>query len=277
MTGSMAGIDATGDRLNGRTPPLFAFPLPRPWWLRLLVLLLVVAILSGAGYLGATRYPEARPARGSAAEAEIARVFGVPRDRIDDRIVGDFLVERFYILDAETGSRYVGDLMKGQIQSVQTNIIENGLTQYTLVLNLQNLYRDRSLFAAFVQEVARPREPGVGEYLGMRTPNGLSDAFLINYTGLLPAHRLPFSSAEGENLQQFLLSRRLSTAAPELISVEGYNYLLSNTEAFPYFRAEFGLNQSIFVSELLIVDATAPEQLRTYYKLTEKYPRTAGR
>lgn len=267
---------ADDSRIPPTVPRLLSVPFPRRWWLRGIIALVVVALLAGVGYVAATEYPDASPPRGTELEANIAGVFGVPRDNIDGRIVGDLLVERFYVLDAETGSRYVCDLMKGRISSVQTTTIEGGLQQYTLVLNLQNLNRDNALFAAFVQDVARPREPGVGEYLGLRTPNGLTDAFLINYTGLLPARRLPFSSEQYENLQEFLLSRRFAqvTLSPELIGVEGYNYLLSNTDLFPYFRSEFGIGKAIFVSELLIVDTTAPEQQRTYYRLTEKYPRT---
>lgn len=259
-------------------PKPFSVPLPPRWWQRGVLAATLIAVLSGVGYLAYNHYPNAEPPAGNELEANIAGVFGVPRATIDDRIVGDLLVERFYILDAESGSRYVGDLMKGRIQSVQT-INDAGLIKYTLVLSLQNLNRDRALFAAFVEEVARPREPGVGEYLGLRVPNGLNDAFALNYTGLLPERRLPFSSEDGETLQEFLLTRRYAevTASAELISVEGYSYLLSNTDLFPYFRSEFGIGKAIFVSELLIVDTTATEQQRIYYKLTEKYPRIAGR
>jgi hypothetical protein len=256
------------------TPSPFSVPFPERWWQRLLLALAVIAILSAAGYAAATEYPDGAPPRGTELEAGIARVFGVPRDGIDDRIVGDFLVERFYVLDADSGSRYVGDLLKGKIDSLQTTTVD-GRLQYTLVLNLQNLNRDRGLFAAFIEEVARPREPGVGQYLGVRIPNGLADAFLVNYSGFLPERRLPFRSDKEENLQEFLLSQRFAevTLSPQLIGVEGYNYLLSNTDVFPYFRGEFGLGRAIFVSELLVVDATATEQQRAYFKLTEKYPR----
>jgi hypothetical protein len=257
-------------------PRLLAVPFPRRWWQRGLIFLTIAALFAAIGYVAATEYPDGAPPSGTELESRIAHVFGVPRDGIDNRIIGDLLVERFYVLDAETGSRYVCDLMKGRISSVQTATIEGGALQYTLVLNLQNLNRDNALYAAFVEDVARPREPGVGEYLGLRTPNGLTDAFLINYTGILPERRLPFSSEDGENLQEFLLSRRYAqvTQSPELIGVEGYNYLLSNTDLFPFFRTEFGIGKAIFVSELLVVDTTAPAQQRTYYKLTEKYPLT---
>jgi hypothetical protein len=264
------------DSLNRpAVPRAFAVPFPRRWSQRTLIAVMLTVLFSAVGYVAATEYPDGAPPQGSELEANIAHVFGVPRDNIDGRIIGDLLVERFYVLDAETGSRYVCDLMKGRISSVQTQLIEGGLLQYTLVLNLQNLSRDNALYAAFVEEVARPREPGVGEYLGLRTPNGLNDAFLINYTGLIPERRLPFSSEDGENFREFLGSRRYAqvTQSPQLIGVEGYNYLLSNTDLFPFFRTEFGIGKAIFVSELLVVDTTAPEQQRTYYRLTEKYPR----
>jgi hypothetical protein len=276
---AMATANPADDVTTGlSTPRPFSLPLPKPWWARGLLAIAFVGVLAAAGYAGATSYPKAIPPRGTELEAGIARVFGVPRDGIDDRVVGDFLIERFYVLDADTGNRYVGDLMKGRIDSVQTQNV-NGQLQYTLVLNLQNLNRDRPLYSAFIEDVARPREPGVGEYLGLRTPNGLTDAFLLNYSGFLPERHMPFSSDQYENLQEFLLSRRFAqvTAAPQLIGVEGYNYLLSSTDVFPYFRSEFGLGRAIFVSELLIVDTTAPEQQQVYNKLSEKFPRTLGR
>lgn len=279
----MSTVEPPPDELQEAAPPepaapprAFSVPMPRRWWQRGLILVTLGALFAAVGYVGATEYPDGEPPRGNELEANVARVFGVPQGKIDDRIVGDFLVERFYIIDAESGSRYVGDLLKGRISSIQSTPIEGGALQYTLVLNLQNLLRDSALLAAFVQEVARPREPGVGEYLGLRAPNGLNDAFMLNYTGFIPNQRLPFSSEDGENLQDFLVSRRFAqvTLSPELIGVEGYNFLLSNTDLFPYFRVAFGINKAIFVSELLIVDTTAPEQQRAYYRLTEKYPRT---
>jgi hypothetical protein len=273
---AMSTASPLDDSREPAVPRAFSVPFPRPWWQRGLVAAFLVVLFSAVGYVAATEHPDASPPQGSEVEAKIAHVFGVPRDGVDDRIVGDLLVERFYVLDAETGSRYVCDLMKGRISSVQTSTIEGGLQQYTLVLNLQNLNRDNALYAAFVEDVARPREPGVGEYLGLRTPNGLTDAFLINYSGILPEKRLPFSSEDGENLREFLGAQRYAqvTQSPQLIGVEGYNYLLSNTDLFPFFRTEFGIGKAIFVSELMVVDTTAPEQQRTYFKLTEKYPRT---
>jgi hypothetical protein len=258
-----------------RVPRLAGIPLPAAWWARAIIGVVVAAVLVAFGVLAAMTYPDGAPPQGSELDANIARVFSVPRDTSDDRIVGDLLVERFYVLDADTGSRYVCDLLKGRITSVQTNVI-NGAQQYTLVLDLKNMNRENAPYAAYVQEVARPREPGVGEYLGLRTPNGLADAFLINYTGFVPEKRMPFSSDQYENLQEFLTSRRFAevTQSPELIGVDGYNYLLSNTDLFPYFRSEFGIGKAIFVSELLIVDTTSPEQQKTYDKVTEKYPRT---
>jgi len=253
----------------------FSVAPPRHWWQRGLLLAVLAALIAGAAIAAARFYPDGAPPRGSELEAKIAGVFGVPADSIDGRVVGDLLIERFYAIDADTGNRYVGDFLKGRIQSVQTTN-DNGLLKHTLVLSLQNLTRDRAIFSTFIEEVARPRERSLGEYLGVRVPQGTTDAFSLNYSGLLPEQRTAFSSSENESLQEFLASRRFAevTASPELIGVDGYNYLLSNTEVFPYFSSIFGIRRAIFVSELLIVDATAQEQQRTYYKLTEKFPRT---
>ncbi len=235
-------------------------------------------LLGFAGYFAAVEHPDTSPPRGSELERQIADVFGLPEGKSDDSVVGDFLVERFYALDVETGEHYVADVLKGRIEGVQPTLRPEGSTSYTLLLDLRNLQRDRALYAAYVSEVARPQAEGLGDYLGLRAPPGVEDAFPLNYDGNLPMARLPFLGPDGEDVYSFLLQQKYAdvTATPRLISQEGFNYLLSNSDRYPFFRS-FGVNKALFVSELIVVDATSRAQERTFYRLLEQYPRSQAR
>jgi hypothetical protein len=59
------------------------------------------------------------------------------------------------------------------------------------------------------------------------------------------------------------------------MGVDGTNYLLSNTERFPYFRELFGTGQAVFLSELIIVDATSINRDMAYRELVNNSA-TAG-
>src|SRR3954470_25016591 len=81
----------------------------------LLVGILAVG-LAVVAYLAATNHPGSPSRQGTDLENQIANVFGVPRGKGDGSIVGDYLVERFYVVDGESGDHYVADLLKGRIQ-----------------------------------------------------------------------------------------------------------------------------------------------------------------
>ena len=72
-------------------PRLLAVPFPRRWWQRGLIFLTIAALFAAIGYVAATEYPDGAPPSGTELESSIAHVFGVPRDGIDNRIIGDLL------------------------------------------------------------------------------------------------------------------------------------------------------------------------------------------
>jgi hypothetical protein len=244
-----------------------------PRWVKAALALLVVAAFFAVGYLASRYYPHERTPTGSELERRIASAFSIPRATADDRLVGDLLVERFYAVDIETGERYVADMLKGRIQDLQPLPRDDGSTAYSLVLDLRNLQRDRALYAAFVDAVARPSQLSA-EYLGLRAFAGDNDAFAFNYDGNLPEARRPFQGPNGEDAYRFLLSQSAArvTASPSLIRIEGYSYLLSSTDLFSYFRAQFGV-RALLLSELLIVDATGRPQASLLLRLQQELPR----
>ena len=89
---------------------------------------------------------------------------------------------------------------------------------------------------------------------------------------LIPVHTVTNVGEEGVKLET---ARDKVTASPELIGVEGYNYLLSSTDVFPYFRSEFGVGRAIFVSELLIVDTTSAPTPASACRRRDRRPRRA--
>ena len=245
-----------------------------PLWRRLLLFLGFGLILAAVGYAGTRYYPDTSPPRGTQAERRIAEIFGAPGSG-DGVVTGDLLVERFYAIDADTGEHYVGDLLKGRVQGVQESTNENGQVQYALLLNLGNLQRDSALLRAFVEQVAAPTGDDAGFYLGLRVPMGLNDAFPLNYDGLLPPAKPAFHVQQSDSLYGYLVEQRYAdvTLGARLVGVEGYNYLLSNTELFSYFRDLFRLNKATFMSELILVDMTGRSNAATYLRLLEQYPR----
>jgi hypothetical protein len=234
---------------------------------RLLLGLLAAAGTAAVVYLAMRFYPDRAPPPPSEVEQRAAALFGLPLVA-DGTIEGDFLVERFYAIDVESGERYVGDMLKGRIQSIQS-LGPEGDGPYLALLDLRNLQRDRAFYAAFVDAVARPQ----GNYLGLRAFGGADDAFRLNYDGFIPEHRLAFTGPSGENVYDFLLAQKYDeiARAPRLIRNEGHNYVLNTTEMFPYFRTEFRTGRAILLSELIIVDATSRSQRATFLRLQEQF------
>lgn len=209
----------------------------------------------------------------SGAERQMAAVFGLPEGSGDENITGDLLVERFYIIDADTGDRYVGDFLKGRVMGIVTTA-QGGFPDYSLLLDLKDLNRDREFLAAYVGRVAPAREAD-GLYLGLRIPQGITDAFLLNFTGYLPERKPPSGVLAGESLASFLSLQSFDKVSqePRLVTEAGVNYLLSNSAVFPHITGLFGVRQAIFVSQHLIVDTGAPAQSRVYFRLRADYPR----
>ena len=270
------GPPAPGESFGSGPPRLLAVHWDR-WrlWQRLLLAIVLAAALSGVGYAAFYNYPDTSLPRGTVAEERIAAVFGIPDDT-DGVITGDLLVERFYVLDSTTGDQYVADILKGRVQGVQESTNENGQVMYSLLLDLNNLQRDSALLGAFIEEVAAPEADG-GYYLGLRVLPGLKDAFMLNYDGLLPNESAEFRGPRGEDIYTYLVGQRFSDVSlgARLVNSEGTNYLLSNTDLFPYFKFIFRLDKAVIISRLIVVDLTSHEQTVTYFRLLNQYPRTA--
>jgi hypothetical protein len=265
-----------GDRdPHVESPRVFAWPALKLSALATLHLLLVaVAVISIVVYLALEFYPDQTPPPPNEVERQAAALFGLPIQGSDSKIVGDLLVERFYALDAETGERYVADLLKGRIQGLQNLGTEN-FGPYIALLDLRNLQRDSALYAAFVGAVARPE----GNYLGLRAFSGASDAFRLNFEGYLPERRLPFRGPEGEGPYEYLLAQKYDEVklSPRMVRNEGHNYILNSTEQYPYFRSEFRTGRALLLSELIIVDATATNQRAKFIQLQTQYRPPAPR
>lgn len=250
--------------------------LRRSRFLRVVLVLAVLAGGAGIAYFGAINYPGSRPPSSTELEKKVATVFGDPTiKQPDEHVLGDFLVERFYILNALSGERYIADYLKGTIRGIQNVSADPLNPSYVYLLDMGGLKKDESLLNAYVQAISRPEELGEGTYIGLIAATGNTNAFPMNYTGRLPLRRAEFRGPDDEDLQSFLLSLKYETIsdAPQLIDVDGYSYLLSNSDAFPLFKNEMGLNRALFVSELLIVDATSRADREQYFRLFNSLPR----
>jgi hypothetical protein len=259
-------------------PPLLGWPvagLSRR--LKVLVGVLVLAAIAASAVAGALFYP-----RTSNSPSEIeARIIAFDRDPTvaswDDTLVGDFLVERFYILDTASGEHYIADFLKGRITDMQIVEREDLPTQEILLLDTKNMRRDKAFYSAYVSSVSHPQAMADGLYLGLVAPMGNSDAFPINYNGEIPNSREPFRVGEKEGFYEYMLAQNYKDiTAPRAIDIFGYNYVLNTSDVFPLFKNEYHLDRAIFVSELLIVDATSRANRSTYYQLLEKYPRPSA-
>jgi hypothetical protein len=271
-----------GEAAAGRRTPALFEP---PGFLRAhgrVRFLLVVAFLIAAGvaaYVGANAHPDSAPRNDSALERKVVSVFGDPTVKdADDKLTGDFLVERFYILDELTGERYIADFLKGTIEGVQNVAADNVDPSYVFLLGLTNLKRQERLINAYVNMISQPEDLAAGSYLGLTAATGTTDAFAMNYTGALPNQRTAFRGPEGEDLQTYLLNQKYETVtdSPHLVTVDGYNFLLSDSDAFLLFKNQYGLGRAVFVSELLIIDATSKADRTHYFRLLNNYPPRAG-
>jgi hypothetical protein len=251
-----------GARYREGPPPLLGgYPFHRlPLWGRALLLAATVAAVAGAVLWASGHLPDTSPPAGARLEARVVKLFGRPGPQASDSIAtGDFLVERFYILDVATGDRFIADFLKGRVEGVQTSRSEEGDATYTLLLDTRAMRRDRALFTKYVETVAPPAKDRGAPYLGLTVAGGAKDAFLLNYSGRMPLERHDFTTPDGSDAFGFLLSQPFEslTGSARLIGVEGTNFLVSNTSNFPYLASEFKLGKAVFLSELILVDATA--------------------
>jgi hypothetical protein len=275
-TGSAAGAGLAPER---RTPPLLGWPFTAlSARARLALLSLAAGVIILAGVVGARVYPRSGPAKPSDLERQIAAFTHDPTVASwDDAIVGDLLVERFYILDLNSGDHYVADFLKGRIYGVEVVQQEDQPPANVLLLDTKEMRRDKNFYAAYITSVSHPQDRVDAFYLGVVTPTGNTDAFPVNYNGQVPAYREAFRQGDETDVYSYMLSQKYSdVTGPRPLNVGGTVYVLNSSDAFPLFKNEYRLDKALFVSELLTIDTTSRPNKETYFKLLDKFPRSAG-
>jgi hypothetical protein len=234
--------------------------------------LLVAALMVPVGVWAANNHPDGQAPRGLEAESRVALVFGQPSDG-DDTIVGDLMIERFYAVDVETGQRMIADVAKGRIRQLQTwSRDSHGAAGYFAMLNRNGLAAEKSSLQTYIKEMAPP-DPNV-TYLGLGVLPGERDGMQINYDGTLPLEHMPFKAPRNWPLFDWLTYVKFNDATgPFWWPNRGYNYLLNNTEAWPYFKTLFpSVNKAVFITETIIVDMTSQPHREQYYRIIMAEP-----
>jgi hypothetical protein len=172
-------------------------------------------------------------------------------------LIGDYAVERFYAINPGDGRIYIADLCKGRVKRLMESDRPDGTLIYTLMLDRGGLQPDQ------VQNAIRAELPADqdGIYLGAKVQAGRTDAFLLNYSGVLPWERATFRTWRGDDMATYLRSIPQGTqvTSANLVNVKGTNYVLSSTVAYPYFASLFGMNKAILLSHLVFVDGSNPQ------------------
>ena len=230
------------------------------------VVLVIAGVLVPVGVWASNNHPDGRNASG--VERRIAQIYGRPDEGSDDKVVGDILIERFYAVDPESGQRYIADVAKGRVKEIQSWTNEFGTTFYTLVLERQSLQNQRQPLRSFVRELAPPQLENSAAYLGLVVqPGAADDAMAVNFDGTVPVDREPFFVWNHRPLYDTLLTQPISSIqAPQLMPSKGYNFLLSTSELWPYFKTAFNVNKAVWVSEQILVDATSPQHRLAFYQ-----------
>ncbi|MPZ48623.1 MAG: hypothetical protein GEU75_04795 [Dehalococcoidia bacterium] len=261
---------------EGNPQPVVSARLSRlPKTIKLAVLALAPIVLVIAGYFGMVSYPDASAPTAAEAARNIAATFHIP-ENADQVLVGDYLIERFYILDVETGQRKAGDICKGRVKDIVVTMAGDWSGfDYRVVLDRTGLEGERDRIKAFVGTLA-PVDPALNaEYVGLWVQGGPGGVFLLNYSGKLPEGHTRFSPPEdGGDVYSFLqvqdyaeVSKRL-----RLLNVDGTNFLLRSTAEAAYYRETFGTQKAVMLVELLVVDGTSPSQVSTYREISWNTP-----
>jgi hypothetical protein len=256
--------------------PLLGWPLTiLPVWSRWVIAGLAIIAIGAGAYIGSEFHPNQQATASSEIEGRIAGVFHDPAIAAwDDAIVGDFLIERFYLLDLNTGDRYIADFLKGRITDIEEVHLQDQPPGYVMLLESKDMRRDKAFYNAYMSTVVDEDKLADAFYLGAITPTGVSDAFPINYTGNVPTQRIPFRQGDETDMYEYMLKQDYkSITGPRGIGLLGHNYVLNTGENFALFRNEFRLERTIFISELVIADATSRPNKTTYYQLLEGFRR----
>jgi hypothetical protein len=237
-----------------------------------LVLIVVISL-----QLAKTQQPDVSPPSDSEAQRDIAEV--IHPEAADSVLRGDYVIERFYAIETANGRAFVVDLCKGRVTSIVASPrADLAGFSYTLSLDRMGLQRQHARIGSFIKRVSPSSVGSPAEYLGLQVQGGDRESFPLNFDGSL-ARRGPtlFRGPDGEDIYEYLRSVDFAAVSesPHLMGVDGTNYLLSNTERFPYFRELFGTGQAVFLSELIIVDATSINRDMAYRELVNNSA-TAG-
>jgi hypothetical protein len=96
---------------------------------------------------------------------------------------------------------------------------------------------------------------------------GTEDAMAVNFDGTVPIGREEFYVWNRKPMYDTLLTVPIgSLGSPQLMPSKGYNFLLSNTDLWPYFKTAFNVNKATWVSEQILVDATSPANRIVFYQ-----------
>jgi hypothetical protein len=179
---------------------------------------------------------------------------------MDEVVLGDYVIERFVVLHMPTGRWYTGDICKGRIRNVIESTREDETLSYTLDLDR------RGLEGAALQRVAAlvpPPDDG-SVYLGLKLQAGGTEAFALNYDGRLPHERSEFRSASGLDTYDFLRFIAAGAWRPlfHWMPTDGTNFVFTSTDAYPYFTTLFGIQQSLLLGHIELIDGGA-EAART--------------
>jgi hypothetical protein len=233
----------------------------------LLLLLAAAVCLPAAAYAGFHNHPRVTAPQHEDAGRFVAAVLHEPATA-DDDLIGDYVLERFYVVDKTTGKHHVADLLKGRVKDVASVIRQDlGGFAFTLALDRSGLSAESKRLEAYIARIAPPKVDASAQYLGFKVQDGQSEIFLVNYNGSLPWDQLHVPNAFGPDVYAILEQRDIATVMPLLIERKGNNYLLSTTNAFPYFSAIFKVEKAVLLSELIFVDATTPEQVNFYSQI----------
>jgi hypothetical protein len=211
-----------------------------------------LVVMGGAFYWGATHHPDYKSPRGRQAQARIVEMFGAAPQAMDEVVVGDYVIERFVALHMPTGRFYTGDVCKGRVRNVIESTREDDTLGYTLDLDRRGLGgRALQNIAALVP----PPDDG-SVYLGMKLQAGDTEAFGLNYDGRLPHERAEFRSATGLDTYEFLKSIAAGAWRPlfHVMPTDGNNFVFTSTDAYPYFTTLFGLEGSLLLGHVELVD-----------------------
>ena len=238
-----------------------------PRWAKLMAIPAVAVLVALAMVWGATEPPDTSAPSSTEAGNQIARALGVP-DSADDELMGDLLIERFYIFDIVTGQTKVGDVCKGRIKDVVVSKAGDWSGyDYRLSLDRGGLERERDRISTFVNTTVPPELPQGAQYAGLVVQGGnLSSVFPLNYTGKLPVKRARFQGPEGEDIWMFMRKQDYTETSKRLrlVGFEGNNFLLRTTADSAYYQTQFKVEKAIMLAELIIVDTNTPAPQSTF-------------